>query len=70
MFAEQINLVLIYYSSINNIFKKESLMMGHLTSERAIERDISLRIFMDLSSHSMETVHPAKPWLWLLIIYN
>ena len=39
MFAEWTDLVLIYYSSKNNIFEKESVILGYLTSERELLRE-------------------------------
>lgn len=41
MFAEWTDLVLIYYSK-NNTFEKESVILGYLTLERELLREISV----------------------------
>lgn len=45
-------------------------MTEYLTSKKAIQRDVNQRNFMDLCSHIMQSIHPAKPYLYLLTIYN
>lgn len=45
-------------------------MTEYLTSKKAIQRDVNQRTSMDLCSHIMQPIHPAKPYLYLLTIYN